>query len=159
MIFVTLGTQDKEFNRLLEAIDKEIEKGNIKDKVIVQAGCSMYRSSNMEIYSMLSMEEFEKYVKSCDILITHAGVGSIMTGLFDNKKVIAVPRLKKYHEHHNDHQLEIARNFDKLGYIKNGEDLENIGKIILEMKDFKPKKYKSNNAKFRKTIEDFIDNN
>ena len=50
MIFVTLGTQDKNFDRLLVAIDKEIKKGNIKEKVIVQAGTTNFKSENMEIF-------------------------------------------------------------------------------------------------------------
>ena len=60
MIFVTLGTQDKVFNRLLEAIDKEIEKGNIKEKVVVQAGCTKYESKNMEVLDLVPQDEFEK---------------------------------------------------------------------------------------------------
>ena len=59
MIFVTLGTNDEEFPRLLKAIDKEIEKGTIKEKVVVQAGCTKYSSKNMEILDLVPREEFE----------------------------------------------------------------------------------------------------
>ena len=103
MIFVTLGTQDKGFPRLLEAIEEAIENKYIKEKVIVQAGYTEFESKNMEIYKLLPMDKFDDYMKKCDLLITHAGVGSIMSGLKFNKKIIAAPRLEKYGEHTNDH--------------------------------------------------------
>ena len=96
MIFVTLGTQDKKFKRLLNDIQQEIDKGNIKDQVIVQAGFTKYESKDMKIFDLLDKDEFEEYMKKCDLLITHGGVGSILTGLKNNKKVIACPRLAKY---------------------------------------------------------------
>ena len=89
MIFVTLGTQDKEFTRLLEAIDREIEKGNIKERVVVQAGYTKYESKNMEIFDLIPTDEFNKYIKSADLIITHGGAGSILTAIKNNKKVIA----------------------------------------------------------------------
>ena len=85
MIFVTLGTQDKTFKRLLQNIDECINKGIIKDKVIVQAGYTKYDSKNMQVFDLLDKDEFDKYIKSCDLLITHGGVGSILTGLKNNK--------------------------------------------------------------------------
>ena len=159
MIFVTLGTQDKEFTRLLDAIEKEIKKGNIKQKVIVQAGYTKYTSDNMEILKLIPMEEFDKYIKECDLLITHSGVGSIMTGLKNNKKIIAAARLKKYNEHTNDHQIQIGKEFEKQGYIMYLDDFDDLGKVLKDIKNFKPKKFKSNNANFIKLIEDYIDNN
>lgn len=159
MIFVTLGTQDKEFTRLLDAIEKEIKKGNIKQKVVVQAGYTKYTSDNMEILKLIPMEEFDKYIKECDLLITHSGVGSIMTGLKNNKKIIAAARLKKYNEHTNDHQIQIGKEFEKQGYIMYLDDFDDLGKVLKDIKNFKPKKFKSNNDNFIKLIEDYIDNN
>ena len=71
MILVTLGTQDKSFTRLLDAIQKQIDLGNIKDKVIVQAGCTKYKSKDMQILDLIPYDEFEKYIKECDLLITN----------------------------------------------------------------------------------------
>ena len=96
MIFVTLGTQDKTFERLLKALDKAIDKGEIKEKVIVQAGNTKYESKNMEIFDLISPDEFKELVNKCDILITHGGVGSILSAVKQGKKVIAAARLKKY---------------------------------------------------------------
>lgn len=161
MIFVTLGTQDKEFPRLLEAIDKAIEKGEIKEKVIVQAGNTKYKSENMEIFDLISPDEFNKYIDNCDILITHGGVGSIITAVKKGKKVIAAARLKKYKEHVNDHQKQIIKEFEHAGYLLELKDFNQIGKTLNKAKKFKPKKFKSNTENMIITIENLIeeDNN
>ena len=158
MILVTLGTQDKKFYRLLESVQKLIDKGVIKDKVIVQAGFSSdFKSNNMEIFNLIPMDEFDKLISSCDLLITHGGVGSILSGLKHNKKVIAAARLKKYGEHTNDHQLQIIENFSNDGYILNLEDFDKLEELLKKVKNFKPKKYKSNNENFVKLLKQDID--
>lgn len=159
MIFVTLGTQDKSFKRLLEMIDKEIIKGNIKEKVIVQAGFTKYDTKNMEIFDLLDKDDFDKYIKDCDLLITHGGVGSILTGLKNNKKVIACPRLAKYNEHMNDHQVQIIKRFTDSGFILPLNEFDDLGKILKKVKTFKPNKYQSNTTNMIKLIKDYIDNN
>lgn len=159
MILVTLGTQDKPFTRLLEEIDRQIELGNIKDKVVVQAGFTKYNSKNMEIFDLIDRDKFGDLINSCDLLITHGGVGSILTGLKKNKKVIAVPRLSKYGEHVNDHQIQIINNFGKMGYLLSCSEVNDLDKILKNVSSFKPKKYVSNTNKFVKLVSDYIDNN
>lgn len=159
MILVTLGTQDKSFSRLLDAIQKQIDNGNIKEHVIVQAGHTKYQSKDMEILDLIPYDEFDKYIKDCDLLITHGGVGSIITGLKNNKIVIAAARLAKYKEHTNDHQLQIIKNFSQSGYILALEDFNSLDKVLKEAKKFKPKKYKSNTENMLKLITNYIDNN
>lgn len=158
MILVTLGTQDKSFKRLLEAVDREIEKKNIKDKVIVQAGFTKYESKNMEIFDLIPRDKFEELITECDLLITHGGVGSILAGLTHGKKVIAAPRLAKYNEHVNDHQLQIVENFGKEKYILELKDFTKLSKLLEKAKTFKPKKFISNTDNLIKNIEDYIDN-
>ena len=157
MIFVTLGTNDKSFKRLLDAFEKEIELGNIKDKVIVQSGFTKYNSKKMKVIDLMSMSEFNKYIKECDLLVTHGGVGTILDGLKLGKKIIAFPRLSKYKEHVNDHQIEVLNEFYKEGYILTGE-IKDLVSLIEISRSFTPKKYKSNNVKFNKMIQRFIDN-
>ena len=159
MIFVSLGTQDKSFSRLLELLDKEINKCFITDNIIVQAGYTKYESKNMGIFDYVSKDKFEEYIKNCDILITHGGVGSIFTGLKNNKKVLVMPRLAKYKEQHNDHQLEIVEEFTNLGYILSFDDAKSFEKAYKKVNSFKPKKYKSNTKNMIKLIEEFIDKN
>lgn len=157
MIFVTLGTQDKSFDRLLKAIDKEIDKGTIKEKVIVQAGYTKYESKNMEIFDLIGPEEFDKLVSECDLLITHGGVGSILSAVKKGKKVIGAARLKKYKEHTNDHQIQIVKEFAKEGYILELKDFNQLGKVIKKAKALKPKKIRSHTKEMIKTIEELID--
>ena len=159
MILVTLGTQDKPFSRLLEAVQKQIDNGNIKDKVIVQAGLTKFESNDMTIYNLIPYEKFDDLVKKCDILITHGGVASILNGIKNGKKVIAAARLKKFGEHTNDHQLQIIDNFSKAGYILKLDDFNKLDVALEQAKKFKPKKYVSNTKNFIKKIEEYIDNN
>ena len=158
MTLVILGTQDKEFTRLLKMVEDEIKKGLIKGDVIVQAGQTKYKSNYMEILDLIPNAKFNKLIKEADLVITHGGVGSIISALKQGKKVIAVPRLSKYGEHVNDHQLEIVEEFGKLGYIKSATNKRELTKALEEIDSFEAKKYKSNNNKMIKLIEDFIDN-
>ena len=96
MILVLLGTQNNSFHRLLEEIQKNIDNGNIKEKVIVQKGYTKFESEKMTLYTQLPPEEIQKLIENADLIITHGGVGSIITSMQKGKKVIAVPRLKKY---------------------------------------------------------------
>lgn len=157
MILVTLGTQDKDFSRLLKAVEKQIKKGNIKDKVVAQIGTTKYESDLMEIFDLIPANKFNKLMDECDILITHGGVGSILAGLKNNKKVIAAPRLSKYKEHVNDHQLQIIDKFVKEGYILGLKDFDKLDKVLKKTDKFKPKQYKSNTENFVKLIEDYLD--
>ena len=157
MIFVVLGTQDKQFTRLLKAVDKEIEKGTIKGEVVVQAGQTKYESSNMKIFDLVSAPEFDKLMDEADIVITHGGAGSILGAIKRGKKVIATPRLAKYKEHHNDHQKQIVGEFAKEGYILELDDMNDLGKMIKEVKKFKPKKFVSNTNNMIKLIENYIE--
>ena len=159
MILITLGTQDKHITRLLDMVQKEIDKGNINDKVIVEAGHTKYNSKDMEIFDLIDREKFSELISKCDILITHGGVGSIITGLQNNKKVIVAPRLAKYDEHMNDHQIQITDNFSKAGYILPLYECDDLGEVLKKVKNFTPKKFKSNTEHMIKIISDYIDKN
>lgn len=159
MILVMLGTQNNSFHRLLEEVDRLIEIGRINEDVIVQAGYTKYESDNMKIIDFVSDDEIEKIEQQADLIITHGGVGSIIGSIEKGKKVIAVPRLKQYGEHVNDHQLDIVESFDKLGYIIGIEDVSQLGEALQRVDKFKPKKYIQNTGNIIKIVEDFIDNN
>ena len=161
MILVTLGTQDKQFFRILKDIEKAIDDGIIKDKVIVQAGynATRYETKNMEMFDLIDREKFSKLVKECDFLITHGGEGSILNGIKAGTKIIACPRLAKYGEHLNDHQLQIVSEFSELGYLLPYYDGDDLGEVIKKLQTFKPKKFVSNTDNFIKLIKNYIDNN
>ena len=160
MILVMLGTQNNSFERLLKKMDELIEKKFIDEKVIVQSGYTNYESKNMRIFDLIPQEELEKYQEQADLIITHGGVGSIVSSIKKGKKVIAVPRLHRYHEHVNDHQKQIVEAFDKKGYIIGIQRIDELKKAIIRAQEFEPKKYNDNeksNSKIIKIIEDFIE--
>lgn len=157
MILVTLGTQDKNFVRLLEKIDQLINNGLIKDKVIVQAGFTKYNSENMEIFDLIPQDEFNDLMDKADIIITHGGVGNIISALEKNKKVIAVPRLAKYGEHINDHQTQIIAKFNALGYIIGLQDVDELDDAVKQIRKFKPKKFVHDNSKMLNLVSELID--
>lgn len=156
MILVTLGTQDKNFVRLLEKIDQLINNGLIKDKVIVQAGFTKYNSENMEIFDLIPQDEFNDLMDKADIIITHGGVGNIISALEKNKKVIAVPRFAKYGEHINDHQTQIIAKFNALGYIIGLQDVDELDDAVKQIKKFKPKKFVHDNSKMLNLVSELI---
>lgn len=159
MILITLGTQDKEFTRLLKKIDELIEKKVIKEDVIVQAGYTKYESKNMKIFDYVSKKKLEEYMDKCSFIITHAGVGTIFDSLKKNKKIIAIPRLSKYKEHNNDHQIQIVEEFSKEKFILPVYEMDELELAIKKIKTFKPNKYESNNENMLKLVSDYIDNN
>ena len=155
MIFVILGTQDKKFPRLLEAIQKKIDEGKIdkKEEIIVQAGSTKYKSNDMKIFDYIPISQFEDYIEKADLIICHAGVGTILTALKKNKKIIAAARLKQYGEHVNDHQLQILDNFKNKGYILALENFDEIDNLIKQAQEFKPANFKSNKKFFLNQLE------
>lgn len=159
MIFVTVGTQDAPFDRLLKAVDKCIFDGTIKEEVIVQCGKTKFKSKNMKMVNLLPMDEFKKIVSEASLIIAHGGVGTITDGINNGKVVIACPRLAKYKEAVNDHQLQIIKQFAKMGFIIPCYDPKDLKKAIEDSRKFKNKKYKSNTNNMVKLIENFIDNN
>lgn len=159
MILITLGTQDKSFVRILEKVDKLIEKKVIKEEVVVQAGYTEYQSKNMKVFDYVSKEELEKYIEEASFIITHAGVGTIFDCLKKNKKIIAIPRLAKYREHNNDHQLQIVEEFSKEGFILPVYEMDELEDAISKINYFIPSKYESNNKNMVKLVSDYINNN
>lgn len=158
MILVLLGTQNNDFHRLLEEVEKNIKNGSINDEVIVQAGFTKYKSDRMKIFNMTSNDNLKELIKNADLIITHAGVGSIEMSLEQNKKVIAVPRLKKYKEHVNDHQKDIEGEFNKRGWIIGIDKVEKLGEALKKVKKFIPKKYERQGDKeIINIIKTFID--
>ena len=156
MILVMLGTQNNSFHRLLEEVQKNIDNGNITEDVVVQKGYTKFESKDMTIYDQLPQEDILKLIDDSSFVITHGGVGSIITAITKGKKVIAVPRLKVYKEHVNDHQLDIIKSFGEMGYIIGLNGVEELPQALKQIDNFEPKKYVQNTGKILKIIEDFI---
>ena len=158
MIVILLGTQKYSFHRLLEEVQRCIDNGTIKQEVIVQAGGTQFFSKEMKIFTLIEQNELEKLIEKADIIITHGGVGSIVNGVKLHKKVIAVPRYKKYGEVANDHQVQIINTFAKEGFIIGLNDVSELESALKEIENFKPKVLESNSEKIINIIRDFINN-
>lgn len=152
MIFVTLGTQDKPFKRLFDYL----EHSNIDDEIVVQNGFTEYKSNKLKLFKYLDKDKFDEYLNKADFVICHAGVGTIVNCLKDGKKVLTVPRLAKYGEHQNDHQLQIANAYYQKGYILVMNDGDDFNKKIEELRHFEPKTFVSNNEIFVNKLKKYI---
>lgn len=153
MILVTLGTQKQPFTRLLDMV----ENLKTKEKIIVQAGHTKYQSKRMEILDFIDYQEMDKLIGEADLIITHGGTGSIVTPLKKGKKVIACPRLKKYHEHVDDHQQQIVDIFSEVGYILKVDENSDLTNLVKEIKKKNMVKFVSNSKNFIEKIRKEID--
>ncbi len=156
MIFVTLGSQKFQFNRLLTALDKQVSEGKIKDTIFAQTGYSDYLPHHFEYKQFMDRDEFARMQTSADIIITHGGTGAIVGALKKGKKVIAVPRLSKYGEHVDDHQLQIIEEFVKAGFILECQNCDDLFVDIQKIRDLKLSEYKSNTQSYIDSISEFI---
>ena len=157
MIFITLGSQRFQFNRLLKAVDKLVENATITDKVFAQIGYSDYNPQNYQFTRFLDRDEFAKIIEEADIVITQGGTGSIMEEVKKEKKVIAIPRRMKYGEHIDDHQLQVVRQFKDLNLICECDDAEKISDALNLVKKSTYKKYVSNTPKIIDSIINFLE--
>ncbi|MDD3184592.1 MAG: glycosyltransferase [Anaerostipes sp.] len=156
MIFITLGSQKFQFNRLLESVDNLIEKGVILDDVYAQVGYSDYRPKNYEYKQFMDRDEFSEMEKKCSILITHGGTGAIIGAVKNGKKVIAVPRLAQYKEHVDDHQVQLINQFKDQNLICGLNDCSQLEEALEFIKNHKFDSYLSNNHTIIDNIEKYI---
>lgn len=149
MILVTCGTQKQQFTRLFEYV----EQLNIDDEIIYQLGETKFNTKYKHYnYS----DKFKEDLLRADLIITHGGVGTIMEALLNNKKVIVVPRLKKYHEHVDDHQLEITKKLADEKYIYVANSVSELEILINQLDNLEFTKYISNNKNFNKRLNEII---
>lgn len=157
MIFVTLGSQKFQFNRLLKELDKLIENKKITEKIFAQIGYSDYKPKNYEYKEFVDRDEFQAQMRRSDIVITHGGTGAIITAVKQGKKVIAIPRLAKYEEHVDDHQIQIVKEFEKSGIIKAVYDTKDLKDSLDEIQNMTFERYESNTENIINDIEKFIE--
>lgn len=156
MIFVTLGSQKFQFNRLLIELDKLVEEKKISNDIFAQIGYSDYKPKNYEFKEFLDREQFSEFMDKCDTVITHGGTGAIVGAVKREKKVIAVPRLAKFGEHVDDHQLQIIDQFTDMNFIVGVKETNEIYEALEQLKTIEFKKYISNTENIIKSIEEFL---
>lgn len=157
MIFVCTGTQVYQFNRLLKELDKLVDEGQIKDEIFAQIGASDYKPQHYEYKEFLSADEFKIYQDKAELVISHGGTGALIGASKKGKNIIAVPRLGKYGEHTDDHQLQIVNVLEKEGYVRAVYDIENLGKVIKEAKVDPIRKPYNRESKVMEIIVSFIE--
>ncbi|MDO5804162.1 MAG: PssE/Cps14G family polysaccharide biosynthesis glycosyltransferase [Clostridia bacterium] len=154
MIFVTVGSQKFQFNRLLEEIDNLIEKGVINEPVFAQKGYCDYVPKKYEYKDFLTREEFKEIIGKSSIVVTHGGTGAIINAVKKDKKVIAVARNCKHGEHVDNHQRQIVEQFREAGIILGANDCSELEKMVKALDGFEPKPYISST----KVIIDSLEN-
>lgn len=157
MIFITVGSQKFQFNRLLKEIDVLIENKIIKEEVFAQIGYSDYIPKNFKYVDFLNQEEFNLKIKESSLVITHAGTGVIINALKNDKKVIGVPRLSKFNEHVDDHQIQLIDEFTSLNFIEGVYEMNDLSDKIRKVKSKKYNKYVSNTEQILESINNFIE--
>lgn len=157
MIFVVLGSQKFQFNRLLEAIDELKMASMIEDEIVAQVGYSDYVPKSFQAIDFVSKNEFDDYISKADYVICHGGTGAIISSLKKGKKVIAVPRNSKFGEHVDEHQYQIVQMFSDLKLIEPCYDTEDLFQALMNSDETRYEVFKSNNEVFvnaiRKDIE------
>jgi len=122
VIFVTVGTNEAPFDRLLRALDGL----GLEERLVVQRGASRVRPAGAECVEFLPYEELVEHVRAARLVVTHAGVGSVLVVLSAGKRPLVVPRLHRYGEAVDDHQLAFARHLERAGLVSVAEDLAEL---------------------------------
>lgn len=160
MIFVTVGTHEQPFNRLIKKVDDLVANGNIKEKVIIQTGFSTYSPKRCEAHKMMSFKEMQKKLRDARIVITHGGPSSFIEALQFGKVPIVVPRQEKFNEHVNNHQVDftklIAKRMNNIIPVYDindlGQTIDNYGQIAKT----KNAGESSNNKQFNEKLENIV---
>lgn len=160
MIFVTVGTHEQSFERLIKEIDELKGNGIIKEDVFIQTGFTDYIPKNCEWSKLVSFKDMDKKVSDARIVITHGGPASFIAPLQKGKIPIVVPRQFEFNEHVNNHQVDFAKQVEKrkknIIVVYDIKDLKdkilNYDKITKQMNSSNS----SNNKKFCKNFENEI---
>ena len=135
MIFATIGTQAP-FDRFVKMLDEVCE--GINEEVVCQTiGCA-YEAKNIRIIGFVAPDEFNRIFSEARLIIAHAGMGTILSALKQQKPLIIVPRLASLGEHRNDHQMATAMRMHELGYVNVAYDKAQLADLL--SKDLKPMK-------------------
>lgn len=143
MIFLTVGTQFP-FDRLVKTVDQAFDGRLVNEEIFAQIGETSYKPLNFESVVSLEKNVFDKRLREASSVISHAGMGTITMALKNHKPLLVMPRLKRYREHVNDHQVATARKFEELGHILAVYDAKDLPNGIRKLKNFVPRERKAN---------------
>lgn len=157
MIFVTVGTHEQPFNRLIECVDKLITKDLFEDEVIIQTGFSTYEPKNCKWSKLLTYSEMKKNISEARVVITHGGPASFIMPIQIGKIPIVVPRQQQFDEHVNNHQVDFVKLVaERMGTIITVYDIDNLKNTLLSYDNIVSTMsvgINSNNAQFNKQLD------
>lgn len=156
-LFVPLGTQKFPFNRLIKALNGLVERGLYKPEEIVMQSSIYEVEPNFSHYELIPAAQFDELIDKAQLVITHSGVNSIISCMKRKKPLIIVPRLKKYGEHVDNHQVEIAELMKQKFDVVVIEDLSKLEEAIEEARHHEYKPWVSHNAELVSAIKDLVD--
>lgn len=156
MIFVTVGSQKFPFNRLLKKVDQLVKEQVITEEVFIQAGTADYIPSCCHCQAFYGREQFGEMLKACRVLITHGGAGTIIDAVKRRKKTIVVPRLSKYGEHVDDHQLELPLRLHQMNLIYTCQDENELPDALAAIERHEFHTYHSNTETFIASVDAFL---
>lgn len=162
MIFVTVGTHEQPFNRLIEAVDNLCATGSITEPVVMQTGFSTYEPEHCEWHKLLPYDQMKENVDKAHIVITHGGPASFIMPLQVGKIPIVVPRQLQFNEHVNNHQVDFAKAVaERMGNIIPVYDIANLRNTILQYDKIAMgmnfKKTNRNNTHFNDCLAQLVD--
>ena len=155
MIFVTVGSQKFPFDRLIQRVDQMLGEGLLAEEVFIQTGTSGY-VPRCRHQPFCEREQFEELLEACSILITHGGAGTMVEAIKRGKRVVAVPRLARYGEHVDDHQLELAGRFDGMNLLCACVDIERLPEAVCDVRVRSFAKFRSNTERFLASLDGCI---
>ncbi len=160
MIFITVGTHEQPFDRLLKYVDKLVEKGVITEEVVMQTGFSTYEPKYCKWEKIFPYQRMIEHVSAARIVVTHGGPSSFIMPLQIGKIPVVVPRQKQFDEHVNDHQVEFCEQVAiRNGNIITVEDINTLENVLLNYDVLVAEmdvSQNSNNAKFNREFEDLV---
>lgn len=156
-LFVPLGTQKFQFNRLIDALNKLVEKGLYKPQEIVMQSSIYEIEPKFTHYELISTSQFDELIDKVDLVITHSGVNSIISCMKRMKPLVIAPRLRQYGEHVDNHQVEIAQLMKQKFGVVVVEDMSKLEEAIKDAKNREYKQWVSHNAELVSAIKDIVD--
>lgn len=161
MIFVTVGTHEQQFDRLVAYMDQLAGDGLIREDVIIQTGFSTYEPKHCNWSSLFPYSEMQKNIENARIVITHGGPSSFIAALQIGKIPIVVPRKKEFGEHVNNHQVTFCKQVeDRYGNILVAESIDELGEMIRNYEKLVaefPTEMKSNNLNFCNGLQELVE--
>jgi beta-1,4-N-acetylglucosaminyltransferase len=151
LIFVTVGGM-RAFERLVKEMDRIA--GELDEQVVMQLGSTDYEPKNCDYFRFMPRNDMEEFHAGARVVVCHAGSGSILTTLAHNKPLVLVPRLKRYGEVFDDHQLEIAREMESRG-VTVVYDISNLESAI-ENVNIRPMEFRSETTLVRR-LKEYLD--